>query len=101
MRVLDFCAYGIRESWIDGIKSVAPLPWRNDVWIEIMAPLDSRRRGSAPSHSKGARSGHQLFRHRRHVFGGEERGSSRPRVERLRTGPRPHYRRDESLYADE
>ena len=61
--------------------------------------MGARRSGEPPVHHARARAGHQLLRHRRHVFARRERGGARPRAEGLRDA-RSGRHRDEGVLSD-
>src|SRR5262245_22570194 len=102
MRIrLDSLCYGLHQSWTHWTEGFTALLGCDDLRIETMEAMDTRRRRGAAFHQASAGAWHQLFRYRRHVFGGQKRGSPRPCLERLRSRPRPRHYCDESLYADE
>ena len=93
--------YGIHQSWADWTESIATVPGRDDLWLETVEALGPRGGRGPALHSKSARVGNQLLRHRRHVFGGEERRGTGPRAEGFWAWPRAAGYRYEGLHADE
>src|SRR5215831_9709319 len=98
--VLDFFAYGIRQSWTDWTESFAPVSGRNDLRLEAMAALGARRGRSPAVCQTGAGIRHQLFRYGRYVFAREERRGPWPRSQRLCLRPGSCRCRNEGVHAD-
>src|SRR5262245_56185135 len=99
MRIrLDSPCYGLHQSWTYWTEGFTALLGRDDLRIETMEAVDTRRRRGAAIHPASAGAWHQLLRYRRHVFGGQKRRSPRPRPERLWSRARPRHYCDESLH---
>src|SRR6478672_5160914 len=79
---------GLRQTRNDWTEGLPPVSRRNDLWIEEVARMGSRRGRRATLHQTLARTRDQFLRYGGYVFSRRKRGDPRTRAKGLWTGAR-------------